>query len=491
MKALKQYEFWFVTGSQHLYGEDVICQVEENSKIIVNSLASDNAIPATLIFKKVVTTHSEIKRICEEANFDPNCAGIITWCHTFSPSKMWIAGLSILNKPWLQFHTQFNEKIPTDKIDMDFMNLNQAAHGDREHGFIATRLRKPRKIVVGYWEDTDVRLKMGDWMRTAVGVAISRSLKIVRLGDNMRQVAVTEGDKVEAEIKLGWSINTHAVGDLAELVKNVTDSEIDTLMTEYKEKYDINTDKIDNIRYQARMQIAMESLLKSQNSGAFTTTFEDLHGLDQLPGLACQDLMSRGYGFGGEGDWKVSAMTHIMKSMATGLSKGTSFMEDYTYDLTKGNELILGAHMLEVCPTVSATRPKIEVHPLGIGGKADPARVVFNGKSGAAILVSLIDMGGRLRLIVNDVECVDPFDMPNLPVAGVMWKAMPNLQISAEAWMLAGGAHHSVLSFDLNADHMRDWAEIMDIEFVHINKDTTIIDLKRDLFFADVAWKLK
>ncbi len=491
MKDLKQYQFWFITGSQHLYGEDVIKTVEEHSKQMVEGLTTDPLMPATIVFKTVATTPDEITRICQEANYDENCAGIITWCHTFSPSKMWISGLTKLQKPWLHLHTQFNRTIPVNEIDMDFMNLNQSAHGDREHGFIGTRLRIARKIVVGYWEDVLVREKIGNWMRSAIGVAVSRSLKVVRYGDNMRYVAVTEGDKVEAEIKLGWQVNTRAVGDLVNLIETVTEEEIDELMAQYQEKYDINTDQVEQVRYQAKIQLGIQRSLELGGFGAFTTTFEDLYGLNQLPGLACQDLMSKGYGFGGEGDWKVSAMTHIMKAMAQGLNKGTSFMEDYTYDLTENQELILGAHMLEVCPTVAANRPKIEVHELGIGNKTAPARLVFDGKSGSAIVASLVDMGGRLRLIVNDIECVEPFDMPNLPVAGVMWRPEPSLQVSAEAWILAGGAHHSVLSFDLTAEHMRDWAEMMDIEFVHIHKDTNINDLKRDLFLADLAWKLK
>lgn len=491
MKDLKQYEFWFVTGSQHLYGEEVIKQVEDHSKQMVAGLVSDSAIPATIVFKTVATTPDEITRICQEANYDENCAGIITWCHTFSPSKMWISGLTKLAKPWLHFHTQFNQTIPVNEIDMDFMNLNQSAHGDREHGFIGTRLRMSRKIVVGYWEDAEVRVKIGNWMRSAIGVAVSRSLKVVRFGDNMRYVAVTEGDKVETEIKLGWQVNTRAVGDLVGLVNEVTEEEIDALMAEYQEKYALNTDQMDHVRYQAKVQLGIQRSLDLGGFKAFTTTFEDLYGLEQLPGLACQDLMAKGYGFGGEGDWKVSAMTHIMKAMAQGINKGTSFMEDYTYDLTKDNELILGAHMLEVCPSVSATKPQIEVHELGIGNKAAPARLVFDGKAGQAIVASLVDMGGRLRLIVNDIECVEPMQMPNLPVAGVMWRPQPSLQVSAEAWILSGGAHHSVLSFDLTAEHMRDFAEMMDIEFVHINKETNINDLKRDLFLADLAWKLK
>ncbi|MCL1949367.1 MAG: L-arabinose isomerase [Turicibacter sp.] len=491
MKVLREYEFWFITGSQHLYGEEVLKQVEANSKIMVEGLAKDGRLPGKLVFKQLVTRPNEIKSAMEAANFDPNCAGVITWCHTFSPSKMWISGLNLLNKPWLHLHTQFNRNIPTEAIDMDFMNLNQAAHGDREHGFIATRLRKPRKVVVGYWENEGVRHKIGDWMRSAIGVSVSRNLNIVRFGDNMRQVAVTEGDKVEAEIKLGWSINTHAVGDLVEVMKTISEEAIDTKLEDYRSKYDFATDRVGQIRYQAHMQLAMEHILAKENAGAYTNTFEDLHGLEQLPGLASQDLMATGYGYGGEGDWKVSALTHIMKAMAQGLGKGTSFMEDYTYDLTEGNELILGSHMLEICPSIAETKPQVKVQPLGIGGKTDPARLTFDGKSGNAIVASLVDMGGRLRIVVNDIECVQPYQMPKLPVAATMWKPKPCLEVSAEAWILAGGAHHSVLSFDLNAQHLRDWAEMMEIEFVHIHEGTTINELKRDLFFADVAWRLR
>jgi len=491
MKPLKQYKFWFVVGSQHLYGEEALLQVRNNAEIVAKGLDASENIPAEVIFKGVATTPEEIADICRGANYDTDCAGVITWCHTFSPSKMWIAGLSILQKPWLQLHTQFNMQIPADTIDMDFMNLNQAAHGDREHGFIGTRLSKNRKVVVGYWEDEDVARKIGGWMRSAAGAAASRKLKLIRFGDNMRQVAVTEGDKVEAEIALGWSVNTYGVGDLAEYVNQVSKADIDAKMQEYKDKYDIDTDMLQAVEYQGKMEIGIERLLQDRGAFAFTTNFEDLHGLEQLPGLAAQNLMAKGYGFGGEGDWKVSALTYIMKKMAVGKGLGTSFMEDYTYDFTKGSERILGAHMLEICPSISADRPKIKVHPLGIGGKADPARLVFDGKEGPAIVVSLVDMGGRMRMIVNDIECSKPMLMPKLPVARAMWKPMPDLQTSAQAWILAGGAHHSVLSYDLDAEHMRDFAEIMDIEFVHIHKGTCINQLKQELFFADLVWKLK
>ncbi len=490
--SLKQYEFWFITGSQHLYGPETLKQVAEHSKVIADTLNQSSVIPCSVVFKPIVKTPDEITTLVKEANYADNCLGIITWMHTFSPSKMWINGLTRLEKPYLHLHTQFNRTIPNEGIDMDFMNLNQSAHGDREHGFIGTRLRMARKVIAGYWEDEDVQERIGSWMRSAVGVAVSKGLKVIRFGDNMRQVAVTEGDKVEAQIKLGWQVNTTAVGDLVAEINNVTEAQIDAVMKEYEEKYEFNTDNIASVRYQAKVEVALMKMITEGGYGAFTNTFEDLHGMEQLPGLASQRVMEAGYGYGGEGDWKVSALTHILKRMAEGLPGGTAFMEDYTYDLTKGNELSLGAHMLEVCPTLAAGKPKIEVHPLGIGGKADPARLVFEGHEGKAIVVSLVDMGGRLRLIVQDVVAVKPiYDMPNLPVARVMWKAMPNLKTGAECWILAGGAHHTVFSYSITAEQMQDWAEMMDIEYVHISESTTVENLKQQLFLQDIAWKLK
>lgn len=490
MADLKKYEFWFVTGSQHLYGEETLIQVKEHSEIIARALDKSQGIGGNVVFKGVVTTSSEITRIMEEANFHKNCAGVITWMHTFSPSKMWIGGLSILNKPLLHFNTQFNREIPWGEIDMDFMNLNQSAHGDREHGFIGARLRIPRKVSVGYWEDEEVHKTIGDWMRSAIGLGESRSLRLARFGDNMREVAVTEGDKVEAQIKLGWSVNYHPVGDLVEYIDGVSDNEVADLAEEYRDLYDINTPYMDSVNYQARIELGMTKFLEEGEFGAFTTTFEDLHGLRQLPGLAVQRLMAKGYGFGGEGDWKTSALTRVMKVMAAGLPGGTSFMEDYTYHLEKDNELILGAHMLEVCPSIAAGKPTVEVHHLGIGNRENPARMVFEGREGDAILASLIDMGGRMRLIVNDVKAKSPLrDMPKLPVAGVMWKPMPSLKTSAEAWILAGGAHHTVMSYALTAEHMRDFAEMAGIEFLHINKDTDIVEFKKELLWNDMVWK--
>jgi len=489
---MKQYTFWLLAGSQELYGPEVLDTVAQRAEILAKAFNESPDIPCTVIYKDTLKSPEAITRVIKEANYDDSCAGIISWMHTFSPSKMWVSGLALLQKPYCHLHTQFGRCIPDKEIDMDFMNLNQSAHGDREHGFIGARLRIARKIVAGYWEDAGVQQKLGGWMRSAVGAQVSKSLKVMRFGDNMRQVAVTEGDKVEVQRKLGWQVNTWPVGQLVAEIGAVTQQELEGKLAEYKEKYEISTGDLDSIKYQARCEIAMKKLLDAEGCGAYSNTFEDLHGMEQLPGLASQSLMAQGYGYGGEGDWKVAAMTHILKKMSADLTGGTAFMEDYTYDLTKGSELSLGAHMLEVCPSVAAEKPRIEVHPLGIGGKNPPARLVFEGHPGEAIVVSLVDMGGRLRLIVQDIEAVKPiYEMPNLPVARVMWKALPDLLTGAEAWIAAGGAHHTVLSYDVTAQQMADWAEIMDIEFVHINKDTTLPALKQQLFLADLAWKLK
>ncbi len=427
-----------------------------------------------------------------DANNDPDCTGIITWMHTFSPSKMWIRGLSLLQKPYLHINTQYNKSIPWDEIDMDYMNLHQSAHGDREHGFIGARMNIPRKVIVGHWSDETVIKKIGSWMRSAIGAYESKRLKVLRLSDNMRNVAVTEGDKVEAEIKLGWSVNHWAIGDLVARMNEVTDAQIEEQMDRYVKDYEIATKNIDAIRYQAKIEVALRSMLEEGNFGAFTTNFEDLYGMEQLPGLAVQNLMKNGYGFGAEGDWKTAAMTRIIKLMSQGKSEGTTFMEDYTYSFEPGNEMIMGAHMLEVCPSVADDKPRIEVRPLSIGGKSDPARLIFNGTKGSAIVVTLIDLGGRFRMIVNDIECVVPkHDMPNLPVARVLWKPLPDLSTSAEAWILAGGAHHSVLTYAVTADEMRDFAEILGIEFIHINANTNINKLKNELRWNDIAWRLK
>ncbi len=490
--AMKDYSFWFVVGSQFLYGPEVLDTVAARAAEMADTLNRSGRLPCRVIYKVTAKTPEEITKVVKEANYDDSCAGIITWCHTFSPSKMWINGLELLQKPWCHFATQYNRHIPNDEIDMDFMNLNQAAHGDREHGFIGARLRMPRKVIAGYWQDGDVQDRLADWMRAAVGAAYSRSLKVMRFGDNMRNVAVTEGDKVEVQKKLGWQVNTWPVGKLVEYIHAVTDAEVDALMAEYREKYVFNTDNLDSVRYQAREEIAMQKMLDEEGCRAYTNTFEDLYGMEQLPGLASQRLMEKGYGYGAEGDWKVSAMTAVVKAMSEGKKGGTAFMEDYTYELEKGHEYSLGAHMLEVCPSVAAEKPKIEVHPLGIGGKADPARLVFEGHPGKAIVLSLIDMGGRLRLICQDIEAVKPiYEMPNLPVARVMWRAMPDLLTGVECWITAGGAHHTVLTYDVSAEQMQDWARIMGIEFVHITRDTTVAGLEQELFLDDLAWKLR
>ncbi|MBQ6707405.1 MAG: L-arabinose isomerase [Clostridia bacterium] len=488
-----KYNFWFVVGSQFLYGEEVLKTVEARAKEMAEKLSEK--LPFPLIYKVTAKTNKEITDIVKEANFEDSCAGIITWCHTFSPSKMWINGLNNLQKPYCHFATQYNREIPNDEIDMDFMNLNQAAHGDREHGFIAARLRMPRKVIAGYWQDEKPQKRIADWMKAAVGVAVSKDMKVMRFGDNMREVAVTEGDKVEVQTKLGWQVNTWAVGDLVKEMNAVTEKEIDELMSVYSSEYEIATENTEAIRYQAREEFAIKKMMDKEGCQAFANTFQDLYGMEQLPGLASQHLMAQGYGYGGEGDWKVAAMTAIMKAMGENSNGASAFMEDYTYHLAEGNEYSLGAHMLEVCPSLAADdkKPRIETHHLGIGmNEKDPARLVFEGKEGDAIVVSLVDMGGRLRLICQDIVCVKPImPMPNLPVARVMWKAMPNLADGVECWITAGGAHHTVLSYDVSAQQMKDWARMMDIEFVHITKDTTVDSLEKELFLNDLAWKLK
>lgn len=487
--ALKNYEFWLVVGTQFLYGEEIFETINSHAAEIADEWSKK--LCCKVVAKPCVKTSKEILDIMQSANNDEKCAGVITWMHTFSPSKMWIAGFNALKKPYLHVNTQYNRDIPWNDIDMDFMNLNQSAHGDREHGYIAARMHLKRKVVAGYWKDENVQNKIDVWMRAAVGAAESRKLRVLRISDNMRNVAVTDGDKIEAQIKLGWQVDHYGVGDIIKLVDAVTDDEIDAQMSEYEKNYVMDTDNIEAVRYQAREEVALKKFLDKEHFGAFHTNFEDLQELRQLPGLAAQDLMRQGYGFGAEGDWKVAAMTRVMKLMSEGMKGGTAFMEDYTYHFEPGNEMLLGSHMLEVCPSVSAEKPKIQVHPLGIGDREDPARLVFKAQTGNAIVVTLVDMGDRLRMIVNDVECKEQVnDMPNLPVAGVLWKPLPCLQTSAEAWIYAGGAHHSVLSYSLTAQHMRDFAEIMGIEFVYINKNTEINEFRKELFYNDVAYKL-
>lgn len=492
---LKPYSFWFVTGSQHLYGPETLEQVAEHSRRIAEELSKDPVFSYPVEFKPIVTTPDEIYQLLLQANGDPECAGVITWMHTFSPAKMWIAGLSRLQKPLLHLHTQFNRDIPWGSIDMDFMNLNQSAHGDREYGHIGARLGLARKIVVGHWEDGEVRSDIAGWMRTAVAYAESRSLKVARFGDNMREVAVTDGDKVSAQIQFGWSVNGYGIGDLVAVMNEVSDAEVKELLEEYADRYTISKEGLGDgpireaIAYQARTELGLKRFLEAGNFGAFTTTFEDLHGMKQLPGLAVQRLMEAGYGFGGEGDWKTAALTRVLKVMAD--NKSTSFMEDYTYHFEPGNHMILGAHMLEVCPTIAATKPTIEVHPLGIGGKADPARMVFNGQAGGAVNASLVDLGHRFRLLVNVVDGVEvEQDMPKLPVARVLWKPQPSLRESAEAWIIAGGAHHTVLSYAITADQLGDLSEMMGIELALIDKHTSVQRFKQELRWSEASYRL-
>lgn len=495
MDNVKQYTFWFVVGSQDLYGDATLQQVSEHAKNMVAGMAKDPQLPGTLVLKPTVLTPAGIRKLFEEANADSACAGIITWMHTFSPSKMWISGLAINRKPILHLHTQYNRDIPWATIDMDFMNLNQSAHGDREHGFIHARMRLPRKIVVGHWEDPDVRRKIGVWMRAAAAAADGSRTTVVRWGDNMREVAVTEGNKVSAQIQFGWQVNGWGIGDLAKGISQISDQDVESLFKEYQARYEFspgittNENAIKAIREQARYELAMKGFLDSQQAKAFTTTFQDLHGLNQLPGLAVQRLMEQGYGFGAEGDWKTAQLVRAVKLMAAGLPGGSSFMEDYTYHLEPKKEAVLGAHMLEVCPSIAGQKPRIEVHPLGIGGKNDPARMVFDAASGPAVLASLIDLGDRFRLVVNEVESIQiPEPMPKLPVARVLWKPYPNLKDAAESWILAGGAHHAAFSQAITTEHLRDWAEIMGIELVLINKQTDPVRLRDELRWAEAYW---
>lgn len=495
MINLKTFEVWFVTGSQFLYGEETLRQVAEHSQKIAASLDQTDSIPVKIIFKPVLKTPEEIYTLCQEANTSKNCIGIIAWMHTFSPAKMWIGGLKILQKPLLHLHTQFNRDIPWKDIDMDFMNLNQSAHGDREFGFIMSRMRLNRKVVVGHWQDANVHAKLNEWLRAACGWNDWQGAKFCRFGDNMRQVAVTEGDKVEAEIKFGYSVNGYGVGDLVKVINETSDAEITTLVAEYEERYNVvaalrkGGDQHTSLREAAKIEIGLRAFLQQGNFKGFTDTFEDLHGMVQLPGIAVQRLMNEGYGFGGEGDWKTAALVRAMKVMGSGLKGGNSFMEDYTYHFDPANSLVLGAHMLEICESIADGKASCEIHPLGIGGKADPVRLVFNSAAGSALNASIIDLGNRFRLLVNEVEAVAPVhDLPKLPVARVLWKPYPDMQNGCAAWILAGGAHHTCYSQNLSSDLLCDFAEMARIECVLINKDTKIHNLKNELRWNDSSF---
>ena len=492
---LKKYEYWFIVGSQDLYGEETLKQVAAHARIMTDEFNKDPQIAGTVILKPTAITPQAIRGLFEQANADAACAGIITWMHTFSPSKMWIQGLSINRKPLLHLHTQFNRDIPWSSIDMDFMNLNQSAHGDREHGYIHARMRLPVKVIAGFWQDGELRRRMGVWMRAAAARKDGIDTVVVRFGDNMREVAVTEGDKVEAQIKFGWQVNTWGIGELASRYAQISSECAEKLAEEYETLYELapvvkkGGEARGAMLEQARIEIALREMLEAESAGAFTTTFQDLHGLPQLPGLACQRLMEQGYGFGAEGDWKQSMLTRAAKVMAQGLLGGVSFMEDYTYHFEPGREAALGAHMLEICPSIAEKKPRIEVHPLGIGGKADPARMVFNAAVGPAVLATLIDLGGRFRMIVNEIETVKiENEMPKLPVARALWKPYPSLAGAAEAWIICGGAHHSVYSSALTAEYFRDWAEMSGIEFVLIDKNTTTDKLRDELRRSEAYW---
>ncbi len=497
MIDLSQYEVWFVTGSQHLYGPETLEQVAEHSRAIAQALGESESIPIKVVFKPVVKTPDEIYQLALDANAAKNCVGLITWMHTFSPAKMWIAGLRVLQKPFAHLHTQFNQDIPWADIDMDFMNLNQSAHGDREFGFIGSRMRLDRKVVVGHWQDKDVQASLGAWTRAACAWADAQGARFCRFGDNMREVAVTEGDKVNAQMRLGYSVNGYGVGDLVRVVNEVSDADIDSIIEEYGDQYDVAAalrpggEQHQSLRDGARIEIGIRRFLQDGNFKGFTTTFEDLHGLTQLPGLGPQRLMAEGYGFAGEGDWKTAALVRAMKVMAAGLPKGTSFMEDYTYHLNQNGMKVLGAHMLEVCPTIADGKPKLEVHPLGIGGKADPVRLVFDSKTGPAVCASVVEMGNRLRMVVNAVDAV-PADapLPKLPVARVLWVPQPDLKTAAATWIYAGGAHHTGFSYDLTAEHLEDFADMAGMEFLLIDKSTTVSNFKKELRWNDLYYHL-
>ncbi len=493
---LKKLEVWFVTGSQHLYGPETLQKVADHSLKIARSFDQSKNIPVRIKFKPVVTTPEEIYNLCMEVNTAKSCIGIIAWMHTFSPAKMWINGLKILQKPLLHLHTQFNRDIPWNSIDMDFMNLNQSAHGDREFGFMMTRMHLERKIVVGHWQDVAVHEKINVWCRAAAGWHDMQQAKFVRFGDNMRQVAVTDGDKVEAQMKFGYSVNTHGIGDLVSVINKVREKEIDGLIDVYNKAYRLvpslkkNGNQYQSLRDAAKIETGLRRFLNANNFKGFTDTFEDLHGMTQLPGIAAQRLMADGYGFAAEGDWKTAALVRAMKVMAAGLPGGNSFMEDYTYHFEPGNNMVLGSHMLEICPSIADAKPSCEIHPLGIGGKADPVRLVFNVSSGAALNASMIDMGNRFRLLVNEVEAVKPkYDLPKLPVARVLWNPLPDMQTGCASWILAGGAHHTVFSQNLSAENLQDFAAMAGIEMILINKNTTIDNLKNELRWNDVAWR--
>jgi L-arabinose isomerase len=494
---LKNLEVWFVTGSQHLYGEEALLEVEKDAKEVAASLNDVPEIPVTVVHKPVMTSSDSIRRLMAEANAHESCIGLILWMHTFSPARMWIAGLNLLNKPYVHFHTQYHRDIPWGEIDMDYMNLHQSAHGDREFGFINTRMRKNRKVIVGHWRDPEALQELAIWMRVAAAWNDSQGARIARFGDNMRDVAVTEGNKVSAQMVLGYEVNAYSLGHLIEHVDAAEEQQINALLEEYEASYRL-TDRVREggakrqaLRESARIELGLRSFLKEGGFKGFTTNFEDLVGLKQLPGLAVQRVMKDGYGFGAEGDWKTAALLRAMKVMNTGLSGGTSFMEDYVYHLDPAGSRILGAHMLEVCESIAAEKPVLDVQALDIGGKENPARLIFTAPAGAAICASLIDLGNRFRMVVSEVEVVDPpQDLPKLPVARVLWDPKPNLKVAAESWILAGGAHHSVFSQALTARYVEDYCEMAGIEYLLIDEDTEVRKFKAELRLGEIYYHL-
>ena len=493
MKTNDTLELWFVTGSQHLYGPRPLAQVAANSQKIASSLDGEAAIPVRVVFKPVMVDAGGIGKLCAEANSAENCVGLILWMHTFSPAKMWIGGLTSLHKPFLHLHTQFNRELPYGTIDMDFMNLNQAAHGDREFGFITARLRLARKVVVGFWGDAETVAEISMWSRAALGWHESQNLKVARFGDNMRNVAVTEGDKVEAQRVFGYTVSGYGIGDLTDRMAQFSDTEVAVLVAEYRDSYTVapEHDRAESLTAAARIELGLRAFFGDGGFGAFTDTFEDLHGMAQLPGIASQRLMASGYGFAGEGDWKTAALVRIMKVMAVDLPGGTSFMEDYTYDFA-GTPKILGSHMLEICPSIAEAKPSLQVHPLGIGGKEDPVRLVFTAPAGQAVVATVVDMGSRFRMIVNDIDVISPeHALPHLPVARAVWYPQPSLKVAAAAWIYAGGAHHTSFSQSLQMQHMEDFAEIAGIELIRIDSDTNLHELRRELGWSDAAYKLR
>ncbi len=491
-----KYQVWFVTGSQHLYGEQTLAQVAGDAKKIVEGLNESGSLAVELVWKETLTTTEEITRLMRQASADERCIGLITWMHTFSPAKMWITGLSELSKPFCQLHTQFNREIPWSSIDMDFMNLNQTAHGGREFGFIGSRLRLERKVVVGHWTDEKVRARLNAWMRAAAAFADGREMKVARFGDNMREVAVTEGDKVEAQKVFGYAVHGYGLGDLTAYTNGVSDSDIDLLVAEYESTYELGAgldigEGRERVRAAARQEIGMKRFLEEGGFKAFTTTFENLYGLDQLPGLASQRLMANGYGFGAEGDWKTAALVRAMKVMGAGLHGGCTFMEDYTYHMVPGRDLVLGAHMLEVCPSIAKGAVRLETQPLDIGGKDDPARLIFESPAGPAINVSVMDMGNRFRLVLNEVDAVAaPADLPKLPVARVVWKPRPDLATAAASWIYAGGAHHTGYSQAVTREHIIDYASMAGVELLCIGEETTVEEIKKEIRWNEMYYHL-